>query len=211
MSVGADVVVGVGRPEEYKELIDAVFRFDWRANDKIVQSFSGLLSHLVSANSTCMVPAMHMLVRNLVLTLRDLDGETTGDDRRAARGLWNGFPGWRRVLLREELTSGRFSSGMLDMIFFYWARVVSAAAPIIFVHRPSTSASQCRLTRSHVSTVGHPSSALRNRYHFLRVCCTASFVLDSTPKHVSACHLTSSLIPRGPFLPQAKATSTPRL
>lgn len=60
---------------EYKELIDAVFRFDWRASDKIVQSFGGLLSHLVSANSTCMVPAMHMLVRNLVLTLRDLDGE----------------------------------------------------------------------------------------------------------------------------------------
>lgn len=68
-------MLGVGRPEEYKELIDAVFRFDWRASDKIVQSFGGLLSHLVSANSTCMVPAMHMLVRNLVLTLRDLDGE----------------------------------------------------------------------------------------------------------------------------------------
>ncbi len=63
------------RPDEFKELIDAVFRFDWRANEKIVRSFSGLLSHLVSANSTCMVPAMHMLVRNLVLTLRDLDGE----------------------------------------------------------------------------------------------------------------------------------------
>eukprot|EP00903_Cladosiphon_okamuranus_P012898 g12042.t1 len=67
------------QPEEYKELIDAVFRFDWRASDNIVQSFSGLLSHLVSANSTCMVPAMHMLVRNLVLTLRDLDGEGNVD------------------------------------------------------------------------------------------------------------------------------------
>eukprot|EP00752_Nemacystus_decipiens_P007776 g6944.t1 len=66
-------------PEEYKELIDAVFRFDWRASDKIVRSFASLLSHLVSANSTCMVPAMHMLVRNLVLTLRDLDGEGNVD------------------------------------------------------------------------------------------------------------------------------------
>lgn len=64
------------RPNEFKELIDAVFRFDWRANDKVVQSFSGLLSHLVSANSTCMVPAMHMLVRNLVLSPLDLDGES---------------------------------------------------------------------------------------------------------------------------------------
>ncbi|CAM9266789.1 unnamed protein product, partial [Ectocarpus sp. 13 AM-2016] len=64
------------QPDEFKELVDALFRFDWRGSDKIVQSFSGLLQHLVSANSTCMVPAMHMLVRNLVLTPRDLDCET---------------------------------------------------------------------------------------------------------------------------------------
>lgn len=64
----------VDRPEEFKELIDALFRFDWRANDKILAAFGGLLSHLISANGTCMVPAMHMLVRNLVLFPRDLDG-----------------------------------------------------------------------------------------------------------------------------------------
>ncbi|CAM9149975.1 unnamed protein product, partial [Hapterophycus canaliculatus] len=66
-------------PDEFKELIDALFRFDWRGSEKIVQSFGGLLSHLVSANSTCMVPAMHMLVRNLVLTPRDLDAEGNVD------------------------------------------------------------------------------------------------------------------------------------
>lgn len=64
-----------GRPDEFKELIDAVFRFDWRAGPKIVQAFSGLLSQLISANGTCMVPAMHMLVRNLVLAPHDIDGE----------------------------------------------------------------------------------------------------------------------------------------
>lgn len=63
------------RPDEFKELIDAVFRFDWRGSDKIVAAFTGLLTHLVSANGTCMVPAMHMLVRNLVLSPRDLNGE----------------------------------------------------------------------------------------------------------------------------------------
>ncbi|CAB1096312.1 unnamed protein product [Ectocarpus sp. CCAP 1310/34] len=67
------------QPDEFKELVDALFRFDWRGSDKIVQSFSGLLQHLVSANSTCMVPAMHMLVRNLVLTPRDLDCEGNVD------------------------------------------------------------------------------------------------------------------------------------
>lgn len=65
----------VSRPDEFKELIDAVFRFDWRASPKVVGAFGALLSHLISANSTCMVPAMHMLVRNLVLALHDLDGE----------------------------------------------------------------------------------------------------------------------------------------
>lgn len=63
------------QPDEFKELIDAVFRFDWRAGPKIVQAFSGLLSQLISANGTCMVPAMHMLVRNLVLAPHDIDGE----------------------------------------------------------------------------------------------------------------------------------------
>lgn len=63
------------RPDEFKELIDAVFRFDWRAGPKTVQAFSRLLSQLISANGTCMVPAMHMLVRNLVLAPHDIDGE----------------------------------------------------------------------------------------------------------------------------------------
>lgn len=63
------------RPEEFKELIDALFRFDWSTGLKVVSAFSSLLSHLVSANGTCMVPAMHMLVRKLVLSPQDMDGE----------------------------------------------------------------------------------------------------------------------------------------
>lgn len=62
------------RPDEFKELIDAVFRFDWRGNDKVVGAFSTFVSHLVSANSTYMLPAMHMLIRSLLLSPNDLNG-----------------------------------------------------------------------------------------------------------------------------------------
>lgn len=64
--------------------MDALFRFDWCANDKVVSAFSSLLSHLVSANSTCMVPAMHMLVRKLVLSPMDIDGKCSDGPRLTA-------------------------------------------------------------------------------------------------------------------------------
>ena len=63
------------RPDEFKELIDAVFGFDWRGDDEVVEAFSTFVSHLVSANSIYMLPTMHTLVRSLVLAPRDLDGE----------------------------------------------------------------------------------------------------------------------------------------
>lgn len=61
-------------PDEFKELIDAVFRFDWRGDEKVVGAFSTFVSHLVSANSTYMLPAMHMLIRSLLLSPSDLNG-----------------------------------------------------------------------------------------------------------------------------------------
>ncbi len=54
------------RPESYKELILVLFRFDWDQPRPIVNAYHKLLSQLVSANSTYVLPVLHSIVRVLV-------------------------------------------------------------------------------------------------------------------------------------------------
>ncbi len=54
------------RPESYKELVLVLFRFDWDQPKPIVDAYHKLLSQLVSANSTYVLPVLHSIVRILV-------------------------------------------------------------------------------------------------------------------------------------------------
>ncbi len=54
------------RPESYKELVLVLFRFDWDQPRPIIDAYHKLLSQLVSANSTYVLPALHSIVRVLV-------------------------------------------------------------------------------------------------------------------------------------------------
>ncbi|CAM9795783.1 unnamed protein product, partial [Phaeothamnion confervicola] len=56
-------------PHAFRELVHALFRFDWSGREpqgKIVRAYVSLVVHLVSVNGTYLLPAMHMLVRNMV-------------------------------------------------------------------------------------------------------------------------------------------------
>ncbi len=53
------------RPESYKELVLVLFRFDWDQPRPIIDAYHKLLSQLVSANSTYVLPALHSIVRVL--------------------------------------------------------------------------------------------------------------------------------------------------
>ncbi|CAM9191998.1 unnamed protein product, partial [Chrysoparadoxa australica] len=72
-------------PEEFGELIDAIFRYDWTGHETVTSSFVKLVSHLVTANSTYLVPAMHNLVRNVLVRPNESDPNSEGYQRRCTR------------------------------------------------------------------------------------------------------------------------------
>lgn len=72
------------RPDEYKELVDAIFRFDWNHPPNVSFAYQQLLTQLVSANSTYLLPALHTLVRAMLLRVDEMDD--SGGGARERRG-----------------------------------------------------------------------------------------------------------------------------
>mmetsp|Transcript_2582 Transcript_2582/g.2687 ORF Transcript_2582/g.2687 Transcript_2582/m.2687 type:complete len:812 (+) Transcript_2582:179-2614(+) len=70
----ATVFIGLGscvsqftqRPDQYRELIQSIFSYDWTCNHQVTLAYVQLLGHIISSNVTFLVPAFHMLVKNLV-------------------------------------------------------------------------------------------------------------------------------------------------
>jgi RNA polymerase I-specific transcription initiation factor RRN3 len=54
-------------PEEYTELIQNIFAFDWKMEKKINVAFVNLLSHLISANSIFLIPCLQVIVKTMTL------------------------------------------------------------------------------------------------------------------------------------------------
>jgi RNA polymerase I-specific transcription initiation factor RRN3 len=66
------------RPDEYRELVHALFEFDWRQPDKVARAYMRLLAQLISAHSIYLVPALHNLVRSLALQRSEEHGAAAG-------------------------------------------------------------------------------------------------------------------------------------
>jgi hypothetical protein len=55
------------RPDMYRDLIQGIFSYDWKGDDKTTLAFVKLLGYIVSSNVTFLVPSFQMLVKNLVV------------------------------------------------------------------------------------------------------------------------------------------------
>mmetsp|Transcript_6410 Transcript_6410/g.6618 ORF Transcript_6410/g.6618 Transcript_6410/m.6618 type:complete len:835 (-) Transcript_6410:70-2574(-) len=65
------------KPEAYRDLLSAIFGFDWFLEKKVIVAFENLLKQIVSANTVFLVPTLKMLIRCLGTD----KGENTEIDR----------------------------------------------------------------------------------------------------------------------------------
>jgi hypothetical protein len=55
------------RPEDYSDLIQSLFLYNWVMETKINIAFMNLINHLISANSVYFIPTIQMVVRSMVV------------------------------------------------------------------------------------------------------------------------------------------------
>lgn len=55
------------RPEDYSDLIQSLFSYNWMMETKINIAFMNLINHLISANSVYFIPTLQLVVRSLVI------------------------------------------------------------------------------------------------------------------------------------------------
>ncbi len=65
LALAACITTVTGDPDQFKDLLAALFTYDWSGGALARGAFASLLAHLVSAKSTFLLPTLQMLARSL--------------------------------------------------------------------------------------------------------------------------------------------------
>jgi len=72
ISLSSCVSMFTAKPEKYRDLIGAIYKYDWKCDRKVSIALVNLLGHMVSSNVTFLVPIFEMLVHGLLAKDSDL-------------------------------------------------------------------------------------------------------------------------------------------
>jgi len=65
LALASCITTITGDPDKFKDLLSALFKYDWSGGSLARAAFVNLLAHLVSAKSTFLHPTLQMLARSL--------------------------------------------------------------------------------------------------------------------------------------------------